>query len=79
MSKGAQGPSLSPPVIGACWESRQGCGLSKCCSGVSHRRNAGSKQVLVVQGFDPRTVEGAGGGSRGWGIEVSSRTAGDTQ
>lgn len=23
-----------PPVTGACWESRQGCGLSKCCTGV---------------------------------------------
>lgn len=26
--------SLSPPVTGACWESRQVCGLSKRCTGV---------------------------------------------
>lgn len=37
MCKEAQGPRLSssyPLVTGACWESRQGCRLSKCCTGL---------------------------------------------
>lgn len=40
MYKEAQGPGLSPPVTGACWESRQFCGLSKCCTGVESQKKS---------------------------------------